>query len=76
MLTLSPQHSRGKVLAEIRKVAGIARAAPLIPETTDPALSRLCFAELSAEFDANLLLSYLRELPGVETAETAAERGL
>ena len=63
-------------LAKMRKLAGVAHAIRVDPESEDPVISRMCSVAVADASQVGLLKSQLAKLPGVETVDESTERKL
>ncbi len=54
----------------------IAHVSPLLPEATDPAIQRMCYAYLADHANAVEVVERLRAVPEVESADLPAQRRL
>lgn len=72
---LSPEREE-RVLSEISAREGVVKAARLKPDAKDPTIRLMGFAYLEDSADPEALVTFLSQLPEVESASVPATRGL
>ena len=72
----APRQELHGVISEVQKWKGVDAVGVLFPDTADPKLQRMGYAELNETADVQQLVHKLTSLPSVEQASLAAERRL
>lgn len=70
------RHSQDQLLGRLEKLAGVRAAGRVDPETDDPEVSRMCFAEVAAGHPEQVVVGELHKADGVEGVSIEPRRGL